>query len=230
MTGTKYSLSPYRSWLSQIQSRKCVCVWGGKSAGWDRGTMLNTGRNKGDGERETWFLQSPTGTFLLLRALGTHCYSDHFSHTHHVSHDPWWHPSRTPWGLWGKLQWKLKALNKWATGENDEVSSVLICTLSFFFPHSNLGSGRSQWGQGLAQCDTAENGSLLHPVLPRDSILLKMPWEFCYCWIWAEGKGALEMGRENSWQKKPRLTQVTRFTHLKTWTAPQTCSSLSISS
>lgn len=60
------------------------------------------------------------------------------------------------------------------TGENDEVSSVLVCGF-FFFSIPNLGSGRSQGGQGLAQGDTAENGSLLHPVLPRDSILSKTP-------------------------------------------------------
>lgn len=140
----------------------------------------------------------------------THCYSNHFSHTHHVSHDPWWRPSGTPRSLreatmeaQGPSQmghwWKW-----WSKFSSD------LYVVFFFFPHSNLGSGRSQWGQGLAQCDTAENGSLLHPVLPRDSILLKMPWEFCYCWIWAEGKGTLEMGRENSWQKKPRLTQVNK--------------------
>ena len=151
------------------------------------------------------------------------------------------HPPCFPWSMMAPLTHPLRSLRE-ATMEAQGPSqmghwwkrwskfSSDLYVVFFFFPHSNLGSGRSQWGQGLAQCDTAENGSLLHPVLPRDSILLKMPWEFCYCWIWAEGKGALEMGRENSWQKKPRLTQVTRFTHLKTWTAPQMCSSLSISS
>lgn len=65
-----------------------------------------------------------------------------------------------------------EALHKGDTGENDEVKSG--SGLCVFFSTANLGSGRSQGGQGLAQCDTAENGSLLHPVLPRDSILSKM--------------------------------------------------------
>lgn len=60
-------------------------------------------------------------------------------------------------------------LLKRATCEN-EVSWVLV----FFFSHSNLGSRRSQQGQGLAQRDTASSVSSLHPVLPRDSILSKI--------------------------------------------------------
>lgn len=51
----------------------------------------------------------------------------------------------------------------------DELSSVLV-----FFSYSDLGSARSQQGQGIAQCDTAENMSLLCPVLPRDSIVSKL--------------------------------------------------------
>lgn len=66
---------------------------------------------------------------------------------------------------------------------------------SFFFsPHSNLGSGRSQQGQGLAQCVTQPTKGHYFPVLPRGFILSKVQYEeFCPDPIW-EAKCAQEMG------------------------------------
>lgn len=58
---------------------------------------------------------------------------------------------------------------KRATCENEELGPGL-----FFLFHSNLGSGRSPQGQGLAQCDPAQSGSLLGLVIPRDSILSRI--------------------------------------------------------
>lgn len=73
-----------------------------------------------------------------------------------------------------EAQGSHEALHKGDTGENDEVKLGSGLCVYVFFSTANLGSGRSQGGQGLAQGDTAENGSLLHPVLPRDSMLSKM--------------------------------------------------------
>ena len=65
--------------------------------------------------------------------------------------------------------------------------------------HSNLGSGRSQQGQGLAQCDTASNQKCHYYTPCFQGISFSQRFtEFCHHLIWVEGKGAQDVGRENS--------------------------------
>lgn len=90
-------------------------------------------------------------------------------------------PCPTQWHLFVKKRSKGSASLLVRPFPNGPLVKMKLGSVWFFF-WSNLGSGRSQQGQGIAQCDTAYHVSWLHPPpLPRDSICSKIPTpEVCY--------------------------------------------------